>query len=253
MTQPKISSIAYLIAEPVRAVILITLADGSSMSASALADAAGVTPQTASSHLAKLLDGGLLTVETKGRNRFYQLAGPDVSHVLESLAAVAPQTSSWRSLPNRSAHELRFARCCYDHLAGQVGVAVTQGMLEQGFLLESDEREYVLTRRGTEWLQSLTPQAGEPCLYDHLQARRCLDWTERQHHIAGPLGTHLLETFCQQGWLRRTAGSRAVSVTGAGWGAFKLHLGIEHLRHLEAPLHAVTPARKTLMPAPVAS
>src|SRR5450830_1438312 len=129
MTQPKISSIAYLIAEPVRAVILITLADGSSMSASALADAAGVTPQTASSHLAKLLDGGLLTVETKGRNRFYQLAGPDVSHVLESLAAVAPQTSSWRSLPNRSAHELRFARCCYDHLAGQVGVAVTRAML----------------------------------------------------------------------------------------------------------------------------
>jgi len=201
MTQPKISSIAYLIAEPVRAVILITLADGSSMSASALADAAGVTPQTASSHLAKLLDGGLLTVEIKGRTRFYQLAGPDVSHVLESLAAVAPQTSSWRSLPNRSAHELRFARCCYDHL----------------------------------------------------QARRCLDWTERQHHIAGPLGTHLLETFCQLGWLRRTAGSRAVHVTGSGWRAFKLHLGIEHLRHLEAPLHAVTPARKTLMPAPVAS
>ncbi|PMX27844.1 MULTISPECIES: helix-turn-helix transcriptional regulator [unclassified Pseudomonas] len=252
MTQPKISSIAYLIAEPVRAVILITLADGSSMSASALADAAGVTPQTASSHLAKLLDGGLLTVETKGRNRFYQLAGPDVSHVLESLAAVSPQTSTWRSLPNRAAHELRFARCCYDHLAGQVGVAVTQGMLDRGYILDRNEREYVLTLRGIEWLQSLNPDNGEPCFQDHVQARRCLDWTEREHHIAGPLGAHLLETFCQLGWLRRTTGTRAVHVTGAGWRAFKMHLGIEHLRHLEAPLHAMAPARKRLMPAPAA-
>lgn len=252
MTQPKISSIAYLIAEPVRAVILITLADGSSLSASALADAAGVTPQTASSHLAKLLDGGLLTVETKGRNRFYQLAGPDVSHVLESLAAVSPQTSSWRTLPNRAAHELRFARCCYDHLAGQVGVAVTQGMLERGFILERNEREYVLTLRGIEWLQSLDPQSGEPCFEDHVQARRCLDWTERQHHIAGPLGTHLLDTFTQQGWLRRQAGTRAVFITVNGWRAFKDHLGIEHLRHLEAPLRVVTPSRPALKRVPAA-
>ena len=252
MTQPKISSIAYLIAEPVRAVILITLADGSSLSASALAAAAGVTPQTASSHLAKLLDGGLLTVETKGRNRFYQLAGPDVSHVLESLAAVSPQTSTWRSLPNRAAHELRFARCCYDHLAGQVGVAVTQGMLERGFILERNESEYVLTLRGIEWLHSVNPQDGEPCFHDHVQARRCLDWTERQHHIAGPLGTYLLDTFCRQGWLRRRAGTRAVQVTASGWRAFKVHLGIDHLRDLEATLYATAPTRKRLMPAPAA-
>lgn len=242
MIQPKISSMAYLIAEPVRAVILITLSDGSSLSASALADAAGVTPQTASSHLAKLLDGGLLTVDTKGRNRFYQLAGPDVSHVLESLAAISPQTSTWSSLPNRAAHDLRFARCCYDHLAGQVGVAVTLGMLGRGFILELNDREYVLTRRGIEWLRLFSPESGEPCFQEYDQTRRCLDWTERQHHIAGPLGTHLLETFCQQGWLRRTAGTRAVNVTGAGWRAFEAHLGIGHLRHLDAPVRQTAPA-----------
>lgn len=252
MTQPKISSIAYLIAEPVRAVILITLAHGSSLSASALANAAGVTPQTASSHLAKLLDGGLLTVEIKGRNRFYSLAGPDVAHVLESLAAVSPQTSSWRSLPNRAAHELHFARCCYDHLAGQVGVAITQAMLERGLILELNEREYGLTLRGIEWLQALDPQSGEPCLQDKVQARRCLDWTERQYHIAGPLGNYLLDTFCQRGWLRRVANTRAVRVTDSGWLAFKEHFGIEHLRHLEASLHPVENVRKTLNPMRVA-
>lgn len=233
MTQPKISSIAYLIAEPVRAVILITLSDGGSLSASALADAAGVTPQTASSHLAKLLDGGLLTVEIKGRNRFYQLAGPDVSHVLESLAAVSPQTSSWSSLPNRAAHELRFARCCYDHLAGQVGVAVAQGMLEREFIVECNEREYAPTPRGIEWMQSLNLDRGELCFEAHGQARRCLDWTERQHHIAGPLGAHLLDTFCNLGWMRRSTGTRAVTITGDGWRALKHHLGVQHLHDLE--------------------
>lgn len=227
MTPPKIASIAYLIADPARAVILITLADGSSLSASALADAAGVTPQTASSHLAKLLDGGLLTVEIKGRNRFYQLSGPDVSHVLESLAVVSPQANSWRSLPNRAAHELRFSRCCYDHLAGKVGVAVTQGMLEREFIVERNEREYALTPRGIKWLQSL--DSGELYFEAHGQARRCLDWTERQHHIAGPLGAHLLDTFCNLGWMRRSTGTRAVTITGSGWKALKDHLGVQHL------------------------
>ncbi|QIH10763.1 MULTISPECIES: helix-turn-helix transcriptional regulator [unclassified Pseudomonas] len=241
MTQPKISSIAYLIAEPVRAVILITLSDGSSLSASALANTAGVTPQTASSHLAKLLDGGLLTVETKGRNRFYKLAGPNVSHVLESLAAVAPQTSSWHSLPNRSAYELRFARCCYDHLAGQVGVAVTQGMLDRGFLVERDERDYATTTEGLDWIHSLNLNMGELCFEEYGQARRCLDWTERQHHVAGPLGAYLLDKFCSLGWLRRSSGTRAVVVTNAGWLALKQHLGIERNISLEAEVRTHAP------------
>lgn len=249
MTQPKISSIAYLIAEPVRAVILITLSDGSSLSASALANTAGVTPQTASSHLAKLLDGGLLNVEIKGRNRFYKLAGPDVSHVLESLAAVAPQTSSWRTLPNRAAHQLRFARCCYDHLAGQVGVAVAQGMVERGFLVAHDERDYAPTAKGIQWIHSLNPNLGELCFEEHAQARRCLDWTERKHHVAGPLGAYLLHTFCLLGWVRRTTGTRAVSITDAGWKALKQHLGIEHDCNQETEVHTYPPAKLLSTPA----
>ncbi|MCT4501339.1 ArsR family transcriptional regulator [Pseudomonas sivasensis] len=223
MTQPKIASIAYLIAEPTRAVILMTLADGRALSASALANAAGVTPQTASAHLAKLLDGGLLTVESSGRHRFYQLAGPDVAHVLESLAAVAPQTDTWRSLPNPAAEALRVARCCYDHLAGQVAVSVTMGMLARGFIVERDERDYELTPSGVDWLHSLSPDSGEPCAQP---ARRCLDWTERQHHIAGPLGAHLLERFRALGWMHRVAGSRAVVISAEGWHALQQQLGI---------------------------
>lgn len=248
MTQPKIASIAYLIAEPVRAVILITLADGSSLSASALANTAGVTPQTASSHLAKLLDGGLLTVEIKGRNRFYQLAGPDVSHVLESLAAVAPPTDTWRTLPNRSAYELRFARCCYDHLAGQVGVAVTQGMLDRGYLVERDQRDYVPTAKGMQWMQSLRLDVGELC-FEAQQARRCLDWTERQHHVAGPLGSYLLETFCHLDWMRRATGTRAVTVTPSGWAALKHHLGIE--QDCESALQVPLPVQRKARATPV--
>ncbi|CAE6797745.1 ArsR/SmtB family transcription factor [Paraburkholderia haematera] len=141
MGQHNIASVAHLIAEPVRSVMLITLADGRALSASALAQAAGVTAQTASSHLAKLLDGGLLSVESKGRYRYYRLAGPHVSHLLESLASVGPVTPAWRTTPSRPAQALRFARCCYDHLAGQIGVAVTQSMLTRGLIVEAGERE----------------------------------------------------------------------------------------------------------------
>ncbi|WP_168789313.1 ArsR/SmtB family transcription factor [Paraburkholderia aromaticivorans] len=226
MGQHNISTVAHLIAEPVRATILITLADGRALSASALAEAAGVTAQTASSHLAKLLDGGLLTVESKGRHRYYRLAGAHVSHVLESLASVGPVTPAWRSTPNRSARELRFARCCYDHLAGQIGVAVTQSMLQRGFLLEADDRQYALTVSGREWLQELGIDAGDPAIDHAGHARQCLDWTERQYHIAGPLGARLMDAFLAWDWMRKSPVTRSVTITAQGWVALDKHFGI---------------------------
>ncbi|TKC91613.1 helix-turn-helix transcriptional regulator [Trinickia terrae] len=227
MSQHTISSVAHLIAEPVRAVMLITLSDGGALPAGALADAAGVTPQTASSHLAKLLTGGLVTVETKGRHRYYRLAGPHVALALESLASVGPVTPAWRSPPTRAAKELRFARCCYDHLAGQIGVAVTRGMLARGFLVEAGERDYGVTPSGIDWLRSLGLDVDELQLDEPGLVRQCLDWTERQRHVAGPFGARLLNAFFAWDWMRRVPGRRSVLITPLGWAALKQHFGIE--------------------------
>ncbi|WP_207003037.1 ArsR/SmtB family transcription factor [Trinickia mobilis] len=227
MNQLTISSVAYLIAEPVRAAMLITLTDGSALPAGALADAAGVTPQTASSHLAKLLTGGLVTVEAKGRNRYYRIAGPHVALALESLASVGPVTPAWRSPPTRAAKELRFARCCYDHLAGQIGVAVTRGMLERGFIFEGGERDYGLTPSGVNWLRSLGLDVSGIEFDEPGAARQCLDWTERQYHVAGPFAARLMNAFFAWDWIRRVPGKRTVVVTPLGWAALKQHFGIE--------------------------
>ena len=227
MGQHNISSVAHLIAEPVRSVILITLVDGSAMSAGALARAAGVTAQTASSHLAKLLDGGLLSVESKGRHRYYRLAGAHVSHVLESLATIGPVTPAWRHTPNRPAQALRFARCCYDHLAGQISIAVTQSMLTRGFIVEAGERQYAVTAPGCEWLQQLGIDMDDPAFSQASErARQCLDWTERQYHVAGPLGARLMDAFLAWGWISRSSATRSVSVTALGWEGLKQHFGI---------------------------
>lgn len=234
MSQHNISTVAHLIAEPVRAVILITLTDNHARSASALAEAAGVTPQTASSHLAKLLDGGLLKVERKGRHRYYRLAGPHISRVLESLASVGPVTQAWRTTPNRSARELRFARCCYDHLAGQIGVAVTQRMIERGYLIPRGEYAYELTESGRSRLKDLGIDAGELFADQAGHAHRCLDWTERQHHIAGALGAHLMNAFCSNGWMTRGHETRVVTVTPAGWEVLREHFGIDRDAELDA-------------------
>ena len=226
MGQHNISSVAHLIAEPVRSVMLITLADGSALSASALAEAAGVTAQTASSHLSKLLDGGLLSVESKGRHRYYRLAGAHVSHLLESLASVGPVTPAWRKTPSRPAQALRFARCCYDHLAGQIGVAVTHSMLTRGFIVEAGERQYALTPPGCAWLQQLGIDMGDPAFDQPDHAHRCLDWTERQYHVAGPLGARLMDAFLAWDWMRRSPPTRSVTVTAPGWDGLKQHFGI---------------------------
>ncbi|SEA67230.1 ArsR/SmtB family transcription factor [Paraburkholderia sartisoli] len=226
MSQHNISTVAHLIAEPVRAVILITLANGNALSASALAEAAGVTAQTASSHLAKLLDGGLLTVESRGRHRYFQLAGAHISHALESLASIGPVTPAWRNTPNRAARELRFARCCYDHLAGQIGVAVTQSMLGRGFIIEAGDRQYAITACGSAWLQQLGVDAGAQTMESTGHARQCLDWTERQHHIAGPLGARLMNAFLAWDWMRKSPVTRSVTITAKGWEALEKHFGI---------------------------
>lgn len=223
MNQFHISVVAHLIAEPVRSVMLIALSGGESLSASALAEAAGITAQTASFHLGKLRDGGLISVESIGRYRYYQLAGPHIAQLLASLASVGPVTTPWLTTPNRSAQDLRFARCCYDHLAGQIGVAIAQGMLNRGMIAKGEGAHYVLEEPGQRWFEQ---QGIEMNPENYAGAHQCLDWTERQYHIAGPLGGVLLDAFLSWNWLSRSADSRALKVTALGWSALAHHLGI---------------------------
>lgn len=203
--------------------MLIALSGGESLSASALAEAAGITAQTASFHLSKLRDGGLISVESTGRYRYYQLAGPHIAELLASLASVGPVTAPWLTTPNRSAQDLRFARCCYDHLAGQIGVAIAQGMVNRGLVAKGADQNYQLEDPGLRWFAQ---QGIEINLENAVGVHRCLDWTERQYHIAGSLGRALLDAFLSWGWLSRSAGSRALKVTALGWTALDHHFGI---------------------------
>jgi DNA-binding transcriptional ArsR family regulator len=224
--QPNLSSTAFLIADAARAAMLMALADGRARPAGELAFAAGVTAQTASSHLAKLLDGGLLAVEKEGRHRYYRLADPHIAEVLEALAAISANRAVRRKPLGREAQKLRFARCCYDHLAGRIGVAVTQSLMERRYLTVGPERGLQVTPAGVAWFGGLgldvaTIKPGRSGI-----ARQCLDWTERQHHLAGPLGVRFMALLVAKGWLRRMESSRAVQVTPQGWAAFKSHLGL---------------------------
>jgi DNA-binding transcriptional ArsR family regulator len=225
--QPNIASAAFLIADPARTAMLIALVDGRARPAGELAYAAGVTAQTASSHLGKLLAGGLLTVETEGRHRYYRLAGPHVALALENLASIGPVEAVRRKPLTRETRNLQFARCCYDHLAGRLGVAVAHGLQERGFLVPTADKQFEVTSAGKEWFALMGLDMAKIKPTRRGLARQCLDWTERQHHLAGPLGAHFTNLLCDKGWIRRVKSLRAVDVTPRGWKAFKEHFGIQ--------------------------
>lgn len=222
-----VSRVASLIADPTRSAMLVALLDGRALPAGELAYASGVTAQTASAHLARLLTGGLLAVEKQGRHRYYRLAGPHVAEALEHLAAISTEVPLRRKPLSPKAKELRFARCCYNHLAGQLGVAVTQGMCSRGFILTAPEKQFTVTSAGIEWLGSIGVRVQELKPTRRGLARQCLDWTERTHHLAGPLAVELLNIFCTTGWLRRSKESRLVRITPKGHTELKRHLGVD--------------------------
>jgi DNA-binding transcriptional ArsR family regulator len=224
---PAVSSAAFLIADPTRATMLMALADGRAQPAGELAYAAGVTAQTASSHLAKLLAGGLLLVETQGRHRYYRLAGSHVALALENLASIAPKGAVHRMARSREAQELQFARCCYDHLAGGLGVAVTQALQDRALIVGTVDKQFDVTPAGVEWFDSMGVDMARLKPTRRGLARQCLDWTERRHHLAGPLGVAFMTQLCAKGWLHRSKNSRAVQVTPKGWAGLKEQLGID--------------------------
>jgi DNA-binding transcriptional ArsR family regulator len=228
---------AALIGDPARAAILSALCDGRAQPASALAYAARVTPQSASNHLAKLLEGGLLAVEAEGRHRYYRLASPQVAAALEALAHLAPPIRSLDAPLTSKARRLRLSRSCYDHLAGRLGVAVAAKLEARGYLIAPDpaSKQYSVTIAGRRWFSELGIEVDTLKLTAAGVARQCLDWTERRHHLAGPLGAALMARFIDLGWLRRDGASRAVSITPTGISELRRLLQIEILDMLDAP------------------
>ncbi|MDF2118161.1 helix-turn-helix transcriptional regulator [Roseiarcaceae bacterium H3SJ34-1] len=226
-SSPNFAGTAFLLADQARAIMLTTLLDGRALPAGELAYASGVTAQTASSHLAKLLAGGLVAVESEGRHRYYRLAGAHVAQAMEQLAVIQPAAVIRRKALSPQERELQFCRCCYDHLAGRLGVAVTQALQTHRYICPAPGKQFEVTAAGMDWFGRLGLDVGAIKAGRRGLARQCLDWTERQHHLAGPLGVQFMSLLCAKDWLRRSKSSRAVMVTPKGCAALKEQLGLE--------------------------
>jgi DNA-binding transcriptional ArsR family regulator len=226
LVEADVAAAAALIADPARARMLLALSDGRALPAGELARLGKVAPSTASAHLAKLVGAGFLSVEQCRRHRYYRLASPELMRALEALAVVAPRAPARSLREYDTANAIRYARTCYDHLAGAVAVLVTDAYVARGILGEVDDG-YEVTVDGAAWLADLGLNP------DGIQRRRrqfapaCLDWSERRHHIAGSLGAALTHRYLDLGWVARTPASRAVTVTAIGRQGLQERLGVE--------------------------
>jgi DNA-binding transcriptional ArsR family regulator len=208
-----------------RATMLLALLAGRPLTAGELARDAGISPSLASSHLSKLLDGGLVTVTQSGRQRHYQLAGPRVAEVIESMLTIAPGRDVTTLREATRGEALRGARTCYDHLAGALGVAMTDG-LERRRVIECRDGAYLLTEEGERRLEEVGIEVARLRRERRAFARPCLDWTERRPHLAGALGAALAEHALAQRWVRRVPGTRALRVTELGRRGFLEEFGL---------------------------
>ena len=204
--------------------MLADLLDGRALTAGDLAARAGVTASTASSHLSKLVEGRLLEVVSQGRHRYYRLASVEVASALEVLAGITPPASAPGPFERDVLSGLRVARVCYGHLAGRVGVALRDRLLELD-VLRVDGTEHQVTPEGESWFARLGVDLAAARRARRSFARSCFDWTERRPHLAGALGDALLDALEGRGWIRRTAGERAVELTETGADALAALLG----------------------------
>jgi DNA-binding transcriptional ArsR family regulator len=212
---PDVAGVADLFGDPVRAAMLHALLGGGELPATDLATRAGASPQAASAHLAKLVSGGLIEARSLGRQRLFRLSSPAVGHAMEALAAIAAPARV-RALGQATAMQrLREARSCYDHLAGRIGVAVADYLVD-GKFLDAANGEFAVTRRGRSFFASIDIDVDEVRDARRSFARQCTDWTERRPHVAGALGAHMLERFLQERWLVRNPRDRALALTAAG-------------------------------------
>lgn len=218
VTSNKIAGVAAAVGEPARAAMLTALMDGRALTAAELAQAAGITPQTASGHLTRLAAAYLITVEKQGRHRYHRLAGPEVARMIESVMHIAggpalPKGRVPRVGPKDAA--LRQARTCYDHLAGQLGVRISDALIAMGAVkIEGDGG--LVTPAGRQQMLQLGILLPDGPKFARPICRPCLDWSERRPHIAGKLGAAICAHAFEQAWIRRIDGTRAVNITPKG-------------------------------------
>lgn len=236
MNTNQIARIAGLVGEPARAAMLMALMDSRALTAKELATAGNVTAQTASRHLAQLVDAHLLRVEQRGRYRYHRLASVDVARVLEGIMQLAVKDAE---APRRAVatgprdESMRMARTCYDHIAGRLGVAIAEHLVEEGAIeFEDDAGRVTPAACGvlSRWGIDPPREAAAQARYRRPLCRPCLDWSERRLHLAGQLGTQLCTHCLDEGWLVRRSGTRSLAVTQKGAVAFQGVLGHEAWR-----------------------
>ncbi len=227
----KFAEVAALAGDPARAGMLHALMDGRALTATELARVAGITPQTASGHLGRMATAGLVAVEKQGRHRYHRLASPAVARMMESIMQVASGLDGMRPAPVTGPRDaaLRAARTCYDHLAGGLGVALTDGLVAGGHVdlagdagLVTETGIALFDRLGID-VASLAAARGRRA---RVLCRPCLDWSERRPHLAGAVGAALCTHSFEEGWIHRVAGTRAVTVTPKGQRIYRDVFGV---------------------------
>ncbi|MFQ5544789.1 MAG: ArsR/SmtB family transcription factor [Acidiferrobacterales bacterium] len=216
-----IAIIGALLGDETRAAIVAALLDGRTLTARELAHGAGVTPQTASFHLSKLDGAGLLDILPQGRHRFYRLASPGIAGAIEALAGIAPNTKAKPAAKRKN--DVCFARTCYGHLAGSLGIAVTEALRTHGVIKPIGEDDFLVSPGGKQFFRDLGIDLIEIRKGRRLFARQCLDWSERKPHLGGSLGQAMTDAFVSKRWLRKRPNSREIHVTDIG------HRGIKKL------------------------
>lgn len=219
--KPDISKIASLIGDPARATMLTSLAAGGARTATELAHDAGITAQTTSSHLSKLKAGGLITARKQGRHQYFELANADVIDILDRLMGFAERAGHLRTRPGPKDPAMRAARVCYNHLAGNAGVQLFAGLTKQRLIKAGEDDSLALTPKGERFfkdfgidLESLARKRRPLC-------KDCLDWSVRRTHLAGSLGTALLDRFYELKWITRVPDSRTIKFSPAGQKKFE--------------------------------
>jgi DNA-binding transcriptional ArsR family regulator len=222
---PNVGKVAALIGDPVRSKILFALLDGRELTASELAFRGDASPQAASAHLAKLVEGGLLCARNAGRQRLFRIASAEIAHAIEVLASIAP-VAPVTSLNQHSAMQrLRKARSCYDHLAGRLGVAVAEALAERR-IISANSDAFTVTRNGERFFSDLGLNMDAARASRRNFARACMDWTERRHHVAGALGAALLDAFIEHEWVLRNPRDRSLEITRKGNDYLESTLGV---------------------------
>ena len=218
----KFKQIASLIGDPTRASIMWTLLDGKALTATELAIVADTSPQNISMHLTKLVQADLLCVESQGRHRYYKFSRKEIAYAIEAMVNLIPHATALKNINTENIPAIKHCRTCYDHLAGKVGVAVTDSLLQQKIIIDLNN-VFELSKKGENWFADFGIDVTGLKEQRRSFLRPCLDWSERRQHISGSLAASLLDKMFLADWIRRTKNSRAIVITSKGQKAFYDH------------------------------